>query len=133
MSLVKEPKTDAAPAPAANDTKDLVVATESAADAAVAAEGKTDAIVMAGATSEKAASIEDSLPAYLAQDSSRLHAAAYRGNVKLMIEILQEDNARISSRRFVTCRAKQHSRTTCKSTSMRDPNEYRLYLHPCGV
>ena len=83
MALVKESKGDAAPA--AEATKDLVVNTQ---------------------PSPKATSlIADDLPAYLVQDSSRLHAAAYRGNIKLMIEILQEDNARMSSRRRVTCRA----------------------------
>ena len=86
MALVKESKVDAAPA--AIKTKGLVVNTA------------------AETTSAKADSIEDDLPAYLAQDSCRLHAAAYRGNVKLMIQILKEDQARISSRRHVTCRAK---------------------------
>lgn len=89
--VVIEAKTDAS---VVNESKlDLVVPVDSGAHAAVAAGSQPNP------TGEL---VQASLPAYLAQDACRLHAAAYRGDLKLMAEILKADNARISSRKFVT-------------------------------
>ena len=92
--------------------KDAIVVSEAKTDALVVNETKLDPVpVDSGAHAAFAAGSQpnptgelekDSLPAYLAQDACRLHAAAYRGNLKLMAEILKADNARISSRKFVT-------------------------------